>query len=56
MQPIAAYYVLVANDLAPEPGRREYQVVPVRPNLTARIAAALARRVRTVRPTTTQPA
>ena len=56
MQPIAAYYVLVANDLAREPRERQYQVMPVRPNLTARIAAVLARRVRPVRPTASQPA
>ena len=56
MQSIAAYYVLIANDHACEPGRREYRVVPVRPNLTARITAALARRVRPVRTTASQPA
>jgi hypothetical protein len=55
MQPIAAYYVLVANDLANEP-RRHDRVVPVKPSLSARIAAVLARRTRPARRTASQPA
>jgi hypothetical protein len=55
MQPIAAYYVLVANDLANQP-RRHDQVVPVRPSLSARIAAVLARRTRPARRAVSQPA
>jgi len=55
MQPIAAYYVLVANDLANQP-RRPDHVAPVRPTLSARIAAVLARRTRPARRAVSQPA
>lgn len=55
MQSIAAYYVIVANDLATRPRRHE-QVVPVRPSLSARIAAVLARRTRPARHAASQPA
>ena len=55
MQPIAAYYVLVANDLANQPRRHDH-VVPVRPSLSARIAAVLARRTRPARRAVSQPA
>ena len=55
MQSIAAYYVIVANDLATRP-RRHDQVGPVRPSLSARIAAVLARRTRPARRAVSQPA
>jgi hypothetical protein len=55
MQTIAAYYVVVANDLARDRSKPRYEVVPVRPRLSARIAAVLARRSRLVRPAS-QPA
>ena len=55
MQTIAAYYVLVANDLANQP-RRHDQIGPVRPSLSARIAAVLARRTRPARRAVSQPA
>jgi hypothetical protein len=56
MQSVAAYYVLVANDLARERNKPRYEIVPVRPSLSARIAAALAGRGRPVRPAAAQPA
>jgi hypothetical protein len=56
MQTIAAYYVLIANDLAGERRKPRYAVVPVRPSLSARIASALAGRGRSVRPAASQPA
>jgi hypothetical protein len=55
MRSIAAYYVILANDLAREP-RRDYQVVPVRPSLSARIAAVLAKRAKPTRRAASQPA
>ena len=54
MNSIAAYYVILANDLANEP-RRPHVQVPVRPGLSARIAAVLARRVRPTRRAVSQP-
>ena len=55
MQTIAAYYVVISNDLARERSKPRYEVVPVRPSLSARIAAVLDRRSRPVRPAS-QPA
>jgi hypothetical protein len=56
MQTIAAYYVMIANDLARERSKPRYAIVPDRPSLSARIAAALAGRGRSVRPAASQPA
>lgn len=55
MQSIAAYYVIVAADLANQPRRHDH-VVSVRPSLSARIAAVLARRSRPARRAVSQPA
>jgi hypothetical protein len=56
MQTIAAYYVVIANDLARERSKPRYAVMPVRSSLSARIAAALAGRGRSIRPAASQPA
>ena len=56
MQSIAAYYVIVANDLACEGQRPRYRVVVARPSLSARIGTALTALARPVRRSTSQPA
>jgi hypothetical protein len=56
MQSVAAYYVLVANELANQAHPRRYQVEVSRPNPVARFASAVFGLVRPSQPAVTQPA
>ena len=56
MQSVAAYYVIVASDLARESQTPRYQVAGGRRSLRARLATALSGLVRPVRATTYSPA
>jgi hypothetical protein len=56
MSPIAAYYVMVATDLANEKRLPRHDSVAPKPSLAARIVAALEALVSLGRPATTQPA
>ena len=56
MHPIAAYYVIVANDIAHDSRKRRYHVVAARPSLTGRVVAAVTTIPRLVRSVTSQPA
>jgi hypothetical protein len=56
MQSIAAYYVIVANDIAHDSQKRRYDVVAARPSLTGRVVATLTTLPRLVRSVTSQPA
>jgi hypothetical protein len=56
MQSIAAYYVIVASDLARESRTPRYEVVASRRSLRARLATALRTLVRPVRATASSPA
>ena len=56
MQSIAAYYVIVANDIARNSQKPTYRVVVARPSLPARIAAGLTAFVRPIRRTASQAA
>ena len=56
MQSVAAYYVIVASDLAHESQTRRYQVAGSRRSLRARLATALSALVRPVRATASSPA
>lgn len=55
MQPIAAYYVMIANDVARSRAQR-YQVVVSKPSLPARISTALTEFRRPPRPVGGSPA
>ena len=56
MQSIAAYYVIVANDIARNNQKPTYRVVVARPSLPARIAAGLIAFARPIRRTASQAA
>ena len=56
MQSVAAYYVIVASDLARESQTPRYQVAGSRRGLRARLATALSALVRPVRATASSPA
>ena len=56
MQSVAAYYVIVASDLARESQTPRYQVAGRRRSLRARLATALSALVRPVRVTASSPA
>ncbi|HEX5824062.1 MAG TPA: hypothetical protein VFY18_06330 [Candidatus Limnocylindrales bacterium] len=56
MQPIAAYYVYIADDLARESRKTPYQVVAARSSLPRRIVAALSSVVRPIRRSASQHA
>ena len=56
MQSIAAYYVIVANDLARQSQTPRYQVVASRPGVRARLATALSALVRPGRATASSAA
>jgi hypothetical protein len=56
MHSIAAYYVIVANDIAHDSQKRRDDIVAARPSLTGRVVAALNTIPRLVRSVTSQPA
>jgi hypothetical protein len=57
MHAIAAYYVIVANDIAHDSQKRRDHVVAARPSVTGRVVAALTTLPRLVRSaSTSQPA
>jgi len=55
MQSVAAYYVLVATELANQAIPRRYQVEVSRPNPVARFLSAVLGLVRSSQPAVTQP-
>jgi len=56
MQTIAAYYVVIANEMAREARQPSYRVAPTRPRLAARFVAAVTSLVRPSPGVTSQPA
>jgi hypothetical protein len=56
MQTIAAYYVVIANEMAREARQPQYRVVPTRPSRAARFVAAVTSLLRSAPGATSQPA
>jgi len=56
MQTIAAYYVVIANEMARESRQPKYRVVPTRPSRAGRLVAAVTALVRPAPGVTSQPA
>jgi hypothetical protein len=56
MQTIAAYYIVIAIEMAREARQPKYRVVPTRPRRAARFVAAVTSLVRPARGVTSQPA
>ncbi len=56
MQPLAAYYVFVANEEARNASRRPYRAVPTKKTGRSRVGSALSALVRPIRGAASSPA